>query len=378
MICVLSAPWRTDAETPRIYETATLTEMRNDRERRAELMTVQSLRAVAALMVVAYHAANQWGTHLSPEVEIVWANGSGGVDIFFVISGLVMVLSAQRCARLERGWWLFLHQRLTRIVPMYWIMTTVKIGAVAVLPIVALHTRFDVPYLLGSYFFIPVPDETGHNFPILSVGWTLCYEMLFYVLVCVALAARVSLFCVVLPVLGAFAVAALFHAFEFANTIALEFILGMTIGARLRRLEQLPTLPMTIVFIAAWLVLLVIPVGSGELRPLTWGLPAALIVASAVALEKSTRSRLPAWLLTLGEASYAIYLTHVFVVPMIYGVIARLHLLGGAGLLIAVVIAGLAGSSMVGVVVYSWLESPILAWLRHYKPVPVLASRIAS
>jgi exopolysaccharide production protein ExoZ len=355
-----------------------MTEIRKDRERRAELMTVQSLRALAALMVVAYHAANQWGTHLSPEVEIVWPNGSAGVDIFFVISGLVMVLSAQRCARLEQGWWVFLHQRITRIVPMYWIMTTVKVAAVAVLPIVALHTRFDVSYVLGSYFFIPIADSTGRSFPILSVGWTLCYEMLFYVLVCVALAARVSPFCVVLPVLGAFAVAALFHAFEFANTIALEFILGMTIGVHLRRLEQLPTLPIAILFIVAGLVLFLIPVGSAELRPLTWGLPAALIVASAVALERSARSRLPAWLLTLGEASYSIYLTHVFVVPMIYGVVTRLHLLGGGGLLTAVVVFGLAGSSVTGVAVYFWLERPILAWLRQYKPAPVLASRVAS
>ena len=86
--------------------------------RQGDLLTVQVLRAAAALLVVGYHAANQFGEHLVPAVEIIWPNGSAGVDIFFVISGLVMVLSAERCGQVAGGWQIFLRQRLTRIVPL--------------------------------------------------------------------------------------------------------------------------------------------------------------------------------------------------------------------------------------------------------------------
>ncbi|HEY5083753.1 MAG TPA: acyltransferase family protein, partial [Rhizomicrobium sp.] len=58
---------------------------------RNDLLTVQALRAIAALMVVAYHCLDEWGTHtVGRSADTLWGNGSAGVDIFFVISGLVI------------------------------------------------------------------------------------------------------------------------------------------------------------------------------------------------------------------------------------------------------------------------------------------------
>ena len=105
-------------------------------QRRSDLSTVQALRGVAALLVVAYHAVNTWSLHaLDSTAGKVWPNGSAGVDIFFVISGLVMVLSADRLAGRPDAWRTFARQRIVRIVPLYWVMTTAKVAAVlAVLP----------------------------------------------------------------------------------------------------------------------------------------------------------------------------------------------------------------------------------------------------
>ena len=254
-------------------------------------------------------------------------------------------------------------------------MTTVKILAVLALPALVVRTRLDLSYVLGSYLFLPIPDANGRLFPVLSVGWTLCYEMLFYVLVCLALLFRLPVLRVVAPALGIFAGAALFNAFEFANTMVLEFLFGVLIGTHMTRVRQFPVPPAVFLLLAAWLAILIVPDAPAVFRPVTWGLPAALIVCSAVALETMLHARIPGWLLMLGNASYAIYLTHVFVVPVVYTVIARLHLLPHVAELPAVIIGGLAASSLVGIAVHLWLENPILARLRHSQTGYILASR---
>jgi len=120
--------------------------------RRHELLGVQALRAVAALMVVAYHAVDQWTTHRAGYAPgDLWPNGSAGVDVFFVISGLVMTISVQRNAHRPHPAWSFARDRLIRIVPLYWIITTFKIAAVLALPALVARTQLDPLYVAGSY-----------------------------------------------------------------------------------------------------------------------------------------------------------------------------------------------------------------------------------
>src|SRR4051794_8508108 len=94
-------------------------------------LTVQALRAIAALMVVAYHTFDMWGQRINAHAPAVaWSNGAAGVDIFFVVSGFVMVISSRRLADQPSAWLTFLKQRAIRIIPLYWLMTTLKLIAV--------------------------------------------------------------------------------------------------------------------------------------------------------------------------------------------------------------------------------------------------------
>ena len=136
----------------------------------ARVQTIQALRAVAALLVVVYHAFDMWDLRIGPGLS--WTNGAAGVDIFFVVSGFVMVVSSQRLLSQPRGWLTFMRHRIVRIVPLYWLLTTLKLALVVFFADLALRSNLDLDYVVRSYLFLPVVDSAGHFRPLLSVGWT--------------------------------------------------------------------------------------------------------------------------------------------------------------------------------------------------------------
>ena len=87
-------------------------------------LTIQALRAVAALMVVAYHAFDLWAVRITQSSGGYWTNGAAGVDIFFVISGFVMVVSSRKLVGQPGAALTFMRHRIVRIVPLYWLLTT--------------------------------------------------------------------------------------------------------------------------------------------------------------------------------------------------------------------------------------------------------------
>ena len=125
-------------------------------------------------MVLLYHVLIHW----LPQYHFHYEFLSGGVDIFFVISGFVMWgVTAGR----EGGSWSFFSRRLKRIVPLYAILTTVMLVIMLARPSVLLKSRFDVVHVVTSYLFIPWRHPVKGMFePLLFQGWTLNYEMMFY------------------------------------------------------------------------------------------------------------------------------------------------------------------------------------------------------
>ena len=213
----------------------------------ANFLTVQALRAVAALLVVLLHAFETWGERVDPSAPGVnWDNGAAGVDVFFVISGFVMVISSRRLTGKAGAALTFLRHRVVRIVPLYWLMTTVKILAVVALGGVVLRTGLDFNFVAGSYLFLPVVDSAGHFRPVLPVGWTLTYEFLFYLLFAAALALRIDILRIVIPGLGLIAAAALFRTETWPawtilfDTIVLEFVFGVMLAKWTLRGFRLP------------------------------------------------------------------------------------------------------------------------------------------
>jgi peptidoglycan/LPS O-acetylase OafA/YrhL len=341
--------------------------------RRHDLLGVQALRAVAALMVVAYHAVDQWTTHRPGYAAgDYWPNGSAGVDVFFVISGLVMTISVHRNGGRPHAAWIFFKDRIIRIVPLYWIITTFKIVAVLGAPGLAERTRLDPGYVAGSYALLPVRDWTGVIRPVLPVGWTLTYEMFFYILIVAALLLRVPLGRVCVPVLLVMSALAWAGPNDgFANTIVLEFLFGIAIGHAIPQLQTCPPRLCAAVGLIGFGVLLAGPGVDGLLRPLTWGVPAACIVASTVASEVALRRVIPRWLLAAGNASYATYLTHGFVVPAVFIVCVHVIPMDGLGLAVSIILS-LIVSAIAGQVTHAVIEQPLLLRLRSRRPVSTL------
>ena len=251
--------------------------------RSASLVSIQVLRGVAALLVLVGHATTALIVDQKAAAFPNFTVGPFGVDLFFVISGFVMVYSSERLFGHPDAPRKFFARRLARIVPLYWATSSVFIW-------------FVVPYastksVLGSYFFTPhVPSEA----PLLFVGWTLIYEMFFYTVFSIALFARrrlavvagagvfLVLFALLMPApkdasVGFFAPPAS-HSFGYlADPIIIEFVFGMIIALAYRAGVRF-SLQATIISIAAAVVWYVLAVPAIP-RQYSCGLAAALIVA---------------------------------------------------------------------------------------------------
>jgi exopolysaccharide production protein ExoZ len=335
------------------------------------VLTIQALRAVAALLVVLLHAFETWGERVdSTAPGVNWENGAAGVDIFFIISGFVMVISSQRLIDRPGAWRIFLRHRVIRIVPLYWLLTTVKILAVLALGGVVLRTGLDFNFVAGSYLFLPVTDSAGHFRPVLPVGWTLTYEFLFYLFFAAALALRVDVLRIVIPGLGLIAILALMRRDHWPDwtilfdTIVVEFVFGVALGKWTLRGFRLPLMIAGGLALAGFASIMILPMVSENMRVLTWGIPAFAVVAGIVSLEPLVATALPHWLLTLGDASYSIYLSHGFVLPALGLLVGRL---ASSGLLTEgfTIILCLLLSSFIGWVVFALIEYPMLRALRR-------------
>lgn len=332
-----------------------------------QLEFIQATRGIAAVLVVYFHTGH------APKF------GSFGVDIFFVLSGAVMaMLMAQGSSGAD-----FLLRRLVRIAPLYFLATTAAYAVSCLLP--SARTSGNIPTFvdyLKSIAFIPHEARNGEIVPVLGVGWTLNYEMAFYL--CCAAACAVSpkhraLWAAGIVVLAASA-AGLFLAGApagrfYSNPMLLEFVAGLgvwTLCSRLRLGQSSALLALPVVLalgLMAWSesTNLVIIAGAGEWgRPLRYLLPAAVIVGFAILAEGAfsrVRESIRRVLVLVGDASYAIYLTHVFVIGALSVLLAKtaqLSVSSSLGASVAVVI-----STLVGVAVYLRVELPLQRLLRR-------------
>lgn len=336
-----------------------------------QIRSVQALRAIAALFVVYFHSTVLWHDKFAANV-VPWENGNAGVDLFFVISGFIMVLSSRRLVGGPHGWSQFIVLRLVRIVPMYWLVTAAKLAAAISVPALALHTHPTAWNSTASFLFIPARDAVGEIRPPLAIGWTLSFEMLFYLVFASALFFRVGLLRVVGPAMAALAVLSLFRTPDWppittlASPIVLEFVFGLLIGqaflgGSLRRSSS----PWVIAIGTAGLLCLAfVPADGVWYRATIWGLAAAATLTGGVVGERWLDRFLPRFLVSIGEASYSLYLTHGFVLPVVGVVLARSGLSGNL-LGVVLIVSCIVLSTLVALVVYRFVEAPITAKLRH-------------
>ena len=352
-----------------------------------KIVTLQFARAAAALMVVATHALFEASKLVGPGHAIPRLNAAvpfgAGVDIFFVISGFVMVyVSDGRKGRpgYPRE---YLRARLTRIVPPYWFYTTVMAAGLLVAPGLADTARLTPRSALYSYLFFPGWAEEAR--PLLSLGWTLNYEVFFYVAFFLALlllgrravAGTVAAFCVLAGLW--FAPVPLPAAARFwFEPIILEFCLGAGVAWLYLRGVRLPAAASAAAVVAALAALLAANDHRTDAnRAVLLGLPAAAVVA-ALALTRTDGGRAAAEPtrepgpvvkagVLLGAASYTLYLAHPFVITAMFVAWTRAGLADVASpwLLVAATVAAAAVYAVFG---YVYLERPLVGLAKRVWP----------
>lgn len=343
------------------------------------LHNLHLLRAIAALGVVYFHITSTAGLNLS------WDVGSRGVDIFFVISGFIIAYIGDR--RPEH----FFRRRLIRIVPFYWAATLVVFAAAAAMPQFFRSTTADVSHLLYSLFFIPhVNAATGETLPTLILGWSLNFEMYFYVVFALALlwggrrAPMISVAVIVtLTAIITFSGSSDPVLAFYGRPIVLEFCYGVAAFYAYRACAgRASTLAGSLAL--KWALVVVLGLSSVAIvllefqyrdtmpRYLLAGIPAFFIVLSALLLERlfqlSVRWPVVNW---LGEASYIIYLIH----PYIVFSVLRLFFKQPPSTLpatAALIVFLLVLTSLVSVAIPWWFERPVMAALRR-RLLPVRA-----
>ena len=313
------------------------------------LSGIQYLRAAAAIAVVLFHAAEKTGFH--------FAIGAAGVDVFFVISGFIMwVVTARR----EPTPLQFLRARIRRIVPVYWLATAVMVaGALGGLfPNLVLSLQ----HVFASLFFVPARSPSdGEIWPVLVQGWTLNYEMFFYLVFAAALflprvwrlPAIAALFGL-LVLAGPLLVTGNAVILSYTRPIILEFVAGMVI-AELWLKGRVPAPATGFALIALSLSGFgYIQVAGLPFDALVCGPLAAALVTGVLALEAGRRIRFVPAAVLLGDASYSIYLWHTFAISVVAKVGASM---GSAP--VAVFAAAVAGGIIVGILGYRLLERPV-------------------
>lgn len=273
---------------------------------------IQYLRGFAALLVVIYHSM------MMSAVAPYFSNpvGEFGVDIFFVISGFVMWVSTERN---EGSPIRFMLARVARVAPLYWLVTLAIVAASVLLPSLFFQSRgIDPYYIIKSLLFIPARNpDIGDITPFYTIGWTLVYEMFFYFLfgLCLFIRkpnARIALFSAL--ILTLILIGKLWPNgdpifFTYTNPVMLEFLAGVLLGLHRKKLCNLG-LTQSLAIMTASVVALFVAESDQASRALYFGVPALLLVLSAVSLEHRIRTcpmRTPN---LLGEISYSLYLSH--------------------------------------------------------------------
>jgi peptidoglycan/LPS O-acetylase OafA/YrhL len=353
-----------------------------------KLYNIQALRAFAVMLVVGLHllaveAKYSTGVLLPNFLRI----GISGVDLFFIISGFIMVTvtasaHAGDLAKRGSGAWKFFYLRLSRIYPLYWL-----VSAIALVIFVNHPTFMNVPHYSTSFVaksFLLLPQQ---GLPLLMVGWSLVHEMYFYVVFAGFLLLPRKVLPYLLLVWLGVVIAGFPHVrpFDSSQSQYLRFVFSpLTVefiaGAYLALLVESRVVARQGFWLpkqAFCLGLLSLPViwhffsfnansidVAGWPRVYLFTGPFLLMLYGAVAMEKNQLAIAPGWLVRIGDHSYSIYLTHILVLSVCGRIWKSISWDSYADNALMIVLA-LASVLVCGTLCFRFIEKPLLNLSRH-------------
>lgn len=337
------------------------------------LNLIQSFRGLAAILVLIHHGAKIGRDYVGYEyLGNIFRVGWIGVDFFFVLSGFIIYYAhfhdlGQRHKALD-----FYKKRLFRVFPVYWFVTTVLVIMFFSVPEwgIGYETQLDV--IIKSYILFPQPHD-----PILNVGWTLVYEMYFYLLfgLLIFFKSNISKVLIFSWITGVFVNSFgilnfnnFYLSFIFSN-YNLEFLMGCLIGNLVLKVK----LNQSHVYLIMSIGILGIGLGayfhlSGYLERystesmLVFGSTFSMLVLAAAKLDMSRKITIPSIFLIIGNASYSIYLTHFYLFVFIFKLVSKIQFFENINqfvlftILIIIVLT-------IGVIFHLFIEKPLNALL---------------
>ncbi len=329
-----------------------------------QIESLQVLRAVAAISVFFFH----FFLYLYLEFDLFGGNlfsvGAFGVDIFFVVSGFIICLASRNDTSPVR----FMQKRMSRILPLYYLLT-LGIFAVALLaPHLLYSTTANTENLIKSLLFIPYAKENGLVQPLLFLGWTLNYEMFFYLVFALCMFAGRHRIFLVMAVIVALVIVGKVAALEsvpaqfFTSGIMLNFAWGCLVYLAYERAPALLRLARPLWPLAAGIILVqnVYPIGLP--REIAFGLPSMILLAGLLTTPVG-QGRVPQFFVLLGDASYSLYLIHPYILQALFKVLMPVLGVSWVSLGVAGVLACLV-TAVVSIYMFRWVERPSNEWLR--------------
>jgi len=338
-----------------------------------KLLGIQAARGIAALLVVAYHAERalslpQYVGRMP--LDGITGFGHAGVDFFFVLSGFIILtvhgVDLGQPGRFRR----YAARRVCRIYPPYWIVT-----ALVLMLTFAGHGWDGLPgwqHLGASLLLVPHGDP-----PVLGVGWTLEFEIVFYLLFGLAILSRRAAVVAVGGWVALSAAALLAGSGSPLGRASMDsyhvlFLIGLAAAWVVQRGTPARSGLIAVLGVAAFLTAGVTEdMGwlsrDGLLPRLAYGLASGAVVVGTVGLERQGRLRVGRVLEVLGAASYSIYLVHL--VPLT--LTARVLAMAG-------VVGGMPGWLVMAVCCLVAVAAAVVFYLVVERPVTRAAQRIAT
>ncbi len=304
----------------------------NKQNSESKIDSLQAIRAFAAIIVMFFHGT----TILEERLNYIFLNkifiaGFSGVDIFFVLSGFIILFTSSTGKYNIK---IFLIKRFIRIYPIYWLITTLLIFAYFISPAQEQSYKGNIEIILGSFILLPQQKY------IVGVAWTLTYEIIFYLIFAVTYFKQPKYLFYVLSIWITTIAICFFNHIKsnsilittLLNPLSLNFALGCLIAYLYKRYNDFDY-PKTLISLGIILFLIMwtryyqfklstANILTDDIKQLYFfGIPAGLIIFSVLYLPITV----PKLLVYLGDASYSIYLIHGTVLSILIKLVQISH-----------------------------------------------------
>lgn len=286
------------------------------------LDSIQFLRAVAVLLVVFFHYRFDLSYFITNSATLFF-NGSIGVDLFFVISGFIIYFVTDNNKSGFNASISFIFKRVIRVIPPYFIMTMVFVY----------FGGYSIDNLMNSLLFLPstTSEAPFYGYPSLVVGWSLNYEIYFYLAAFIGILAFknkkwlfVTLGIMTIIITPAIVKGNLLLSSTFnygiksaylsmiTNSIIIDFVFGVLCGWITKNVTFSSKIVVSLSIISIFFFTAVYFIGfRSEHGPILWGFASFMLVLSFVELEKKQLIYIPKTMTAIGDISFSIYLIHI-------------------------------------------------------------------